>query len=223
MKITVLSGDDFKLNTQLHNDIIHLAQPSYEDASIVLSSALVSYDTAYLAHEDDGKLVSFFLAGHENISVEGQTLPSIHLGWTCSTQETKGSGIAQLVYKQFMSDSLNLQRALGVEFLLWGTTATPIGFHLYHKHFADVEPNYDGSYSPEAEKIAVALRERLGATNDGDHPFVLKGCNKARFSQQELARIEIVNQANSFSLFNDLDIDERAGDRLLVVCRLPSH
>jgi len=219
VKITVLSDDDFLSNTKLHEDIIKLAEPTYEDATVVLTSALSNFDTVYLAYNDAGNLVAFYMAGFEDLIVGDKVVPSIHLGWTCSAQESKGSGAAQLTYERFTRDGLSRQNAKGIEFLLWGTTATPIGLHLYQKHFVEVLPNPDGSYPESSVEIAEALRKRLAAPEASDHPFVLKRCHNARFSQRELRRIETINQESGFSLLENLGIDERQGDRLLVTCR----
>jgi hypothetical protein len=223
VNITVLSGGDFWSNVTLHDEIIRLAGPTYEDASVVLSSALSSYDTVYLAYDDKGELVSFYMAAFEDISIGNRLVPSVHLGWTCSTVEAKGTGSAQLLYERFNRDGKKRQHTKGVQLLLWGTTATPIGFYLYHKHFADVLPHHDGAYPETAVEIAEALRERLKVTKKSEHPFVLKECHKGRFSQQELKRIDLFNQAKEFSLFRHLGIDERQGDRLLVTCRFPQR
>ena len=221
MRITVLSNGDFRHNSQLHRDILELSQPSYEDASVVLAAALSNYDTVYLSRDDDDKLISFFMAGHEDVYIAAQSVPTIHLGWTCAAQETKGLGAARLLYSQFIDDSLKLQKSKGESLLLWGTTATPIGFYLYHKHFVGVQPGYDGTYPGTVIEVAEALRRRLGVISTNANPFVLPGISKARFSQDEIRRIKEISANKAFTLFKDMGIDERNGDRLLVVCRLP--
>ncbi len=223
MNITVSSDDEFRSNSDLHEEIIQLALPTYEDPSAVLIPAVIQFDTAYLGRDDDGKLLSFFMHGYDEIVLSDCVLPAIHLGWTCATQETKGSHMVRALYEQFLVNAVKEQRDLGIEFTLWGTTSTPVGFHLYHKYFADVVPDNQGRYTPGSLEIADALRLRLtGEQVATKHPFLLPGVSKARFSQSEMERIGQIAINHDFSLFEDLGIDERNGDRLLVICRLPS-
>jgi len=221
VNITVLSDDEFRSNSGLHEEIIRLASPTYEDPSALLIPAIIQFDTAYLARDDDGRLLSFFMHGYDEIILADRILPAIHLGWTCATQDTKGSHLVRALYEQFLKDAQAAQDAEGIDFTLWGTTATPVGFHLYHKYFADVAPDVQGNYSSEALEIANALRARLSCEHSETHPFVLSGVSRARFAEQEKERIDQIAQNKNFSLFDELKIDERNGDRLLVICRLP--
>ena len=220
LKISSLSGDNFRLNPELHNDIIRLAEPSYENAEQILSAVVPTYDTIYVARDDNDELLAFFMCGFENIAINDEITPTIHLGWTCAARQSKGSGAAQALYKQFVADSQTIERSTGNRFLLWSTTLTPVGVHLYHKYFADVFPDIDGNYSPETARIAEALRRRLNAPKTDAHPFVLKGTAAARFSEQERMRIKEITANKSFTLFDKLGINERDGDRLLVICKL---
>ena len=223
MKITVVSDDEFRSNNDLHEEILRLASPTYMDPAAVLMPAIIQFDTAYLARDDDGRLLSFFMHGYDEIILADDVLPAIHLGWTCATEETKGSHLVRALYEQFLIDARAVQQEKGIEFTLWGTTATPVGFHLYHKYFADVVPDVQGQYSPGALEIANALRTRLtGNEATTSRPFLLSGVSKARFSQEELDRIALITRNKNFSLFEQLGIDERNGDRLLVICHLPS-
>jgi hypothetical protein len=222
VNVIVLSGDEFRSNGELHEEIIRLASPTYEDPSALLIPAIIQFDTAYLARDDDGRLLSFFMHGYDEIVLSDRVLPAIHLGWTCATQDTKGSHLVRALYEQFLQDARAVQDNQEVDFTLWGTTATPVGFHLYHKYFVDVVPDNQGGYSDEALEIANAIRMRLtGEETVTKHPFLLSGVSKARFSQQELDRVANIGNNKTFTLFDDLGISERNGDRLLVICRLP--
>jgi hypothetical protein len=52
------------------------------------------------------------------------------------------------------------------------------------------------------------------------NPFVLKGVAVGtRYSPAEYGRIMMLTEKHDFRLFKNLGIDEREGDRLLVLCR----
>jgi len=51
---------------------------------------------------------------------------------------------------------------------------------------------------------------------------VMKGAGRARFSDAERDRICRIAADMNFTLFEELGIDDRNGDLLLVICKLPS-
>jgi len=230
MQIQEIRDGAFRENSDLRLEIAQLVQPNYEDPSALLAREFEHCDTMYLARDDDKNLVAFFMTAWETLVFKGEPLPAVYLGWTGADEGARTSGIARRefygqLYGTFMSEAADREKATGRRLLFWGTTATPSGYFALHRSFVELEPRMDGTYSVEGGEIARHLRERMGvADKKGEHhPFVLHGvAADARYSQKEVERIEMICEKKDFCLFKQLGVEERNGDRLLFICRLPT-
>ena len=219
----------FRENEDLRLEILQLVQPSYENPAAVLAREFEHCDTIYLARDDEDNLVAFFMVAWQTMMLKGEAVPAVYLGWTGASERARASGAvkrefyAQL-YGRFMSDAVNLEKKAGRRLLFWGTTATPSGYFALQMAFVEIEPQIDGTYSAEGAEIARHLQRRMGVVNHASesHPFVLHGvATDTRYSAKEVERIELICRNKGFSLFKELGVEERNGDRLLFICRLP--
>lgn len=56
-----------------------------------------------------------------------------------------------------------------------------------------------------------------------ENPFALRSvANDTRYSEEERKRIEKVTAKNNFKFFDNYEIDETRGDRLILICEPPS-
>jgi hypothetical protein len=231
MLISEIRDGAFREDENLRRAILQLVQPSYEDPAGVLAREFEHCDTIYLARDDDDNLVAFFMVAWETLTFKGESLPTVYLGWTGASESARAAkvvwqGFYEQLYGSFMSDALDWEKKSGRRLLFWGTTATPSGYFALQRGFVELEPRIDGTYSAEGAEIARHLQHRMGTTNqEGEsHPFVLHGVAKdTRYSQKETERIEQICRKKGLTLFKELGVEERNGDRLLFICRLPHH
>ena len=204
-------------------EIAELVAPSYVDATAILEREMDHCDLLYHVRGEDGRLVNFFMIARESVQIDGCATPTIFLGLSATSQATKGSGLVWDTYKAFITEACGWERLLSCPLLLRATTATPSAYHALNRLFDDVEPRPDGSYTPEGARIANSLRTLYGLAPVGAHenPFVLRGvASRTRYSPEEEVRIAEICRRNEFDLFDKVGVDERQGDRLLLICRL---
>lgn len=215
---------DWHLDSPINREIADLVAPSYVDATALLDRELAHNDLLYYIRDDDGRLVTFFMIARESVAVDGDLVPAIFLGLSATSQQTKGSGLYRTLFQAFIEDARTWQQALGRPLLLWATTATPSSYHGARMMFDGLEPRPDGSYEAESRSIANALRARygLGPVDPPGNPFVMKGAAEStRYSPDEEARLAEICRKTGFDLFDRIGVDQRRGDRALVICRLP--
>jgi hypothetical protein len=229
MLVSEIRDGAFREDADLRLEVMKLVQPSYEDPAAVLEREFEHCDTIYLARDDEDNLAAFFMVAWETMSFKGEALPTVYLGWTGASELARASRVVwrdfyEQLYGSFISDAINWERESGRRLLFWGTTATPSGYYALQRGFVELEPRIDGKYSAEGAEIARLLRRRMGVTNQESesNPFVLRGvAADTRYSAEEAERIEMICRKKGFTLFKELGVEERDGDRLLFICRLP--
>jgi len=218
-----LERPHWNCDSPINQEIAALVAPSYLDSATLLEREFAHCDLLYYLRDEDGQLVCFLMVARETVSVAGCERPAVFLGLSATSQATKGSGLIWRVYRTFVDEARGWQRILACPLLLWATTATPSAYHAVNRLFDDLQPRPDGTYALDALQIANALRARYGRAPaaPGDHPFVMHAvANHTRYSPCEEARIAALRQAHGFDLFDRLAVDQRNGDRTLLVCRL---
>ena len=219
--IQVVRDGEFRKDAGLVEEIRELVTPSYVDPSALLARELAHCDTLYARRGDDGRLQTFFLTANERIETPLGPIPTVYLGLSAARADLKNTGVVRSVYVRFLDAAAAWEQATGERLLLWYTTATPSAYHASRLLFTGGEPSLNGEFSEEGAKIALALRRRLGVV-DHDHPFVLPEiATNTRYSPAEVARIDRVVTKSGFTLFRRLDIEEKRGDRLLAIARVP--
>jgi len=225
MIIQTIPSGAFRYYAGLKQEIFSLLGPSYEDPTSLLERELAHCDTLYVARDPSGRVMAFFLVAWEPLSVNEEILQSVYLGLSATSQETKGSGIVRNLYARFIFDAISWEKENQRRLLLWATTATPSAYTAAHVICDEVAPRADGSYSPWAREVARVVRQRFGLPDleTGPNPFVLSAvAHKTRYSKAEVERISRIVEKSNFTLFRQLEIDERRGDRLLLICRGPN-
>ena len=109
----------------------------------------------------------------------------------------------------------------GKRLLTWATKATPVTY-FGASFFHNLEPFLDGGYQTTHLVYVDAIRRKLDLPDrsDSSHPYVLRGVAKdTRYSQSEIHKILRFSANKKFDLLNRLEIDERRGDRLLMIGR----
>jgi hypothetical protein len=222
VQITKAPLVDLRSDPVLTAEIRTLLAPSYEDAGPVLARELENNTDAYLLRDASGRLQALFMVGWEKPGrVAGQ--PVVYLGLSACREENKGRGLTIRLYRQFNRDGAAWEAAEGERLLLWATTAHPLIVAVSHRFFEVLAPKTDGSVPDEAAALAEDLRGRLPAEYRTDpHPLILRGvATCTRYSASESARLEAARAQLERDLFREWDVDERRGDRLLLLGRVP--
>jgi hypothetical protein len=205
-------------------EIADLIAHSYVDPTALLEREFEHNDLLYYVRDDEGRLVAFFMVARERLTIDGRSIPAVYLGLSATSRDTKGSGRVRRLYASFIAEARGWQRALDRPLLLWGTTATPSAYHAADLLFDCLEPGRDGACSREGAAAANALRGRYGLGPAHEHPFVLPAVAAGtRYSPDEESRIDSICQQREFDLFARLGVNQRRGDRLLLVCRVPER
>ncbi|MBA4284510.1 MAG: hypothetical protein C0434_03140 [Xanthomonadaceae bacterium] len=224
LDIELIPGEELRLNTWLQTELALIAAPSYDDASAILAREVADCTHLYIGRDTDGQLAGFFMTRRDSLGAE-PGLPLVHVGWSASRHDLKNSGATMALFERCIVDVQAWERQLGRRALLWSTTASPTIYLGVSRFLAHVEPHHDGSYSAEGARLARLLRERLGAPPPAanEHPFAVRGIAAAtRYSTSERQRIARICARKSFSLFDQLDIDESREDRLIFIARTPA-
>lgn len=199
-----------------------LLQPYYVIPQNILNSELNNNSHIYMIKTKD-RIAAFFMVNwNEDLTVDKQKL--VYLGLSCADQKTERKQLASRVYFNFTREAHTYEKEKGTKLLLYGTTATPLILLSLPKIWDEVKPRLDGSYLPIDERIINELKSVKGFTTFSDtHPFVLKKIKPfSNYSVKEEQRMRIIEENLGINTFKKLNIYEKQGDRLLIVCKVPS-
>jgi hypothetical protein len=202
-------------------EMLDLIAPSYVDARPLVERELRINTTGYLFYGNDTRLKAFFLVGHGFPGRVGGEL-AVFLGLSACREEDKSRGLPLRLYRRFITDGLAWQIDHGERLRLWATTAHPLIWSICRR-FWDVElPREDGTFSPEAAELAWELRRQLPERyQHGEHPFICRqSATSTLYSDQQIKRCEAARHKLIHDIFGQFRIDERKGDRLLMLARL---
>ena len=207
-----------------HKRIREIVQPYYTDATQLIARAISHNTHIYLSYYD-GVLVAFFMVAWETLSVNGIDRPALFLGLSSVDPDFRNKKLVSTLYKQSMLDVAEWQTNHSQELIVWFTTATPVVWHSISRIYRIIQPTIDSSYPPELGDVGKAIQQchyphaRLHV-----NPFVLKGVATAtQYAVAERTYLDQTEQKNGPSIFEQLGVDESAGDRLLVLCTLPDE
>jgi hypothetical protein len=202
-------------------EMLGLIAPSYVDAGPLVDRELRVNTTGYLLYGDERRLKAFFLVGYGFPGRVGGEL-AVFLGLSACREEDKNRGLPLRLYRRFITDGLAWETDHGERLRLWATTAHPLIWSICRR-FWDVEwPREDGTFSPDAAELAWELRRQLPERYQrGEHPFICRqSATTTLYSDQEVKRCEAARRKLAHDMFAKFQIDERNGDRLLMLARL---
>jgi hypothetical protein len=199
----------------LRNELFALAKTSYIDPTSVLEREYTNNDTIYLLRNDQNELIAFFMTGLHNF--EGKEIN--YLGLACTNEKYKNSGIILRLLMEFVKNSIS--RCLPK--LCWLTTPSPEIYKLVRRVLDNVNPTETFNFSQESYELAKNICMAKKFHHDYDNPFVLRATARStRYSLKENERTSIHKTNNVKRLFESLMINEKDGDRLIMLCETPS-
>jgi hypothetical protein len=202
--------------------MMDLIAPSYVDARPLLDRELRVNSIGYLLRGEQGRLRAFFLAGYGFPPQVGGEV-AVFLGLSACREDDKNRGLTIYLYRQFNRDAAAWESTYRQRLRLWATTGHPLIWAICRRVW-DVEwPRVDGTYSPEAEQLAWELRRQLpDRYQRGEHPFICRqSATSTLYSDAEVLRCMDARRKLKQDIFGQFQIDERAGDRLLMLARVP--
>ncbi len=206
-------------NHDLIDGMARLVAPSYAPGCSVLTDELLRCDLLYLAADAEGPCAFLFVA-RVRLPVGAERREARYLGLSGARDERS----AAAVLARFSTEAQDEEEARGNRLCLFTTTATPLALRDARAFWADVQPAPDGSFREELLPLADAARAWLGASGCAERPFVLSRLARGiRHSAGERRRILDASHGESAELFRRLEIEEAHGDRLLLLCSLPSR
>jgi hypothetical protein len=200
-----------------------LLAPSYVDPGPLLKRELARNTEIYLALDTPSTIAAFFLVGWD-LSGPSDALATVYLGLSGCREDYKGTGLTIRLYREFIRDAQIWEIRCGHKLVLWATTAHPLVWTIFHRLFCEVTPSLDGGYSLSAAERAVPFRAAVGRAGKLEsHPFVFRELlADTRYSASEQLRCDRARRKLAVDVFQQLDIQEQRGDRLLLLGSVPS-
>ncbi|TLV01330.1 GNAT family N-acetyltransferase [Dyadobacter luticola] len=206
----------FQTDTSLHSQIECILEDSYTDPASLLARAYQNNNEIYLCHDDDGQLCGFYMVGENQIA--GQKI--IYLGLSGVAEGKKGLGIGKMLYRAHYEDLKKRARQTNQDITCWATTAS-IGVYQAMKNIYDsISP--DGRYF-EMEELALvnAIAAYKNFKMSTSFPFLAeRAADGTNYSASEATRLATFTSGRNHNFFEEIDLDEKAGDRLLLVVRV---
>jgi hypothetical protein len=207
-------GDSFKA------ECIELISPYYVDPKTPLAYAIEHEAThVYFSRRVDGRLSGIFFARLPEPTLDIGPMVG-YMGLTANAVTGIDGGFSRHLWKAYLRHSR--EEGSKNPLLTWYRTASPFGLYPCHHLLLNGEPRLDGSYSRKGAATMLRLREIYGLPlEDGEHPFVVRRYASARYSAFEVARSAKFGSSEAARLFVKLGINEKSGDRLLMLGNIP--
>ncbi|MGI4875553.1 MAG: hypothetical protein ACRYFX_30735 [Janthinobacterium lividum] len=213
--------------TNYHNDPALLAEirallaPSYEEVG---HFALKGLDEPvpgmevelYTLRDEAGALAAFCTVGYYQLAGDWYG----YVGLTAVRESKKGKGYGIRLWKQLYTDCRYKEAAAGHRILLYFTTASPLVFEWFATTLCEPAPTTTGQCHElgRQQLRTLAATQYPQATWDAATPYLLRrAAPDVRYSVLEYQRATEMAARHSSSFFTSVALDERNGDRLLVV------
>jgi len=215
---SVFEKHDFSLDKDLIIEMKDILKPSYINPDSLIDRVIQQYDYILFSRNKEGILTSFFTTNFDKIDNE----IICNLGLLAVRDAYKRSDLIFPVVFRQIELLRQKQKEVGKRILCWCTTASTSIFKATHFFYDDCQPRQNGSYDIEGlqtfEKIVKGYKIECNSST----PFVLRQyAHNTQYSQIEKERISkiVLKKKN---LFDNFQINESNGDRLVIVSYPPS-
>jgi hypothetical protein len=224
MTIRSIRCDEDRWNAdQILSLLMPVVEDAYEDAGLLIMKDLAMSTHIYLLEEDvTHELQGFLMVGFGQPATLALTeRRSAYVGLSAVRIGARGSGNCLPLFRAFIRDGRQFEVQDSTRYLVWGTTANKTVWRLFGALFRDVAPSVGVAASKQemqwASEIRQVLRGNRGA--EPNIPFYWPAHKPdIRYSESEWKRILKENETFSF---HHWVIDDRRGDRLLMIGHLP--
>ena len=211
---------NYQSNQQLIKGIMGLIAPSYQEADAHIAKDIERCNELYVMNSKGGAMLAVFMVGYHPI----HEMQCCYLGLSACKEGHKNKGLVKQLYLAFAKDCLQKEREMNQRILCYWTTATPIAYHWFTKHFYDVQPDREGNCSKKAKAILamIATTQYPRASFKTETPFVLRRAAKqVRYSEAEQQRITVAKNELELGVFDEYNLNEEHGDRFLMMGYVP--
>lgn len=220
--VDLVSKDEFLSDRKMVGEFLSIGREVYLDPTFFLDSYLSRWDRVYVRKNSENRLIGMFAVAYDSISCANSDglislRSTFYLGLSIVEPSSRGGTVAGLLYRRAIDDAALAQDPQS-PFIAWATTASSLIFSMFGKLCIGAQPDPTGLFSEESARIAWALRDRYWPHNDSSHPFVLRKCaTNRRYQTAELERQSRSAIAGKPTLLGSLEINQAAGDRLLMI------
>ena len=217
---TIQLRKNFKSDTDLVSRILELTNASYITNTQLIDREIEHNQDIYIVNNEQGELLAFFMINFEKVNGED----TYYLGLSGCRDDLKGKGLGKSLYMKFMEDCREREKQENRKFLLWWTTATPIVYYWFNKYVSAVQPDMNGNYNEEGEKIVhgIIAEKFKGIPVDKQHPFILRSvAENTLYSLSEQQRLIQATENLGMDVFQRFNLREENADRFLMIGYAP--
>ncbi|UJR18701.1 hypothetical protein I4U23_005608 [Adineta vaga] len=218
----------FQPNTKLFDELVHIASPSYQNPFETVLNAVQGSNQLYIIHhiEQNSPILCYSLVQYgKEITLlnHHQKIPVVFYRFVIMNNKYKNTGVIIKLFEYFYHQmQKQKEKQSELPLLFYYTTATPSIIYLTDQIFKNTIPainDYYRKFTDDEWHIVNELRRLrnwpIVMKSSNINPFVIKGIMKARYSTSEQMRIEKIMKKTNYKMFQDLNINEMNGNRLL--------
>lgn len=211
---------NFKSDADLVSRILELTNATYITNTQLIEREIEHNQDIYIVNNEQDELLAFFMINFEKLNGED----TYYLGLSGCRDDLKGKGLGKSLYMKFMEDCRTREKQENRKFLLWWTTATPIVYYWFNKYVSAVQPDMNGNYNEEGEKIVLGIiaEKFKGIPVDKQHPFILRSvAENTLYSLSEQQRLIRATENLGMDVFQRFNLREENADRFLMIGYAP--
>jgi hypothetical protein len=205
------------------NLIFELLSQHYVDPTDLLEREYKKNDRVYLAWAGE-QLAGLFMVGyHEGFPLIPYTT-DIFLGISGTDYRFKGKRIGKLLYLSHLLDAARYEQENNKRVLHWYTTASPLVYRAIEQLYARVTPDGQGAFRSDALPFLALIKDTYHYHGvPGKYPdYVLRSiAHNTRYRPEQGAYLADIYSRYDLPVLQGNAINERAGDRILVLCETP--
>lgn len=211
---------NFKSDADLVSRILELTNATYITNTQLIEREIEHNQDIYIVNNEQDELLAFFMINFEKVNGED----TYYLGLSGCRDDLKGKGLGKSLYLKFMEDCREREKQENRKFLLWWTTATPIVYYWFNKYVSAVQPDMNGNYDEQGEKIVrgIIAEKFKGIPVDKQHPFILRSvAENTLYSLSEQQRLIQATENLGMDVFQRFNLREENADRFLMIGYAP--
>lgn len=211
---------NFKADANLVSRILDITKDTYITNTQLIEREIEHNQDIYILNNEQNELLAFFMINFEKVNDQD----TYYLGLSGCRDDLKGKGLGKSLYIKFMKDCRERERRENRKFLLWWTTATPIVYYWFNKYVSAVQPDINGNYDEQGEKIAhrIITEKFKGIPVDKQHPFILRSvAENTQYSLSEQQRLIQATENLGLDVFQRFNLREENADRFLMIGYAP--
>ena len=217
---TIQLRTNFKSDADLVSRILELTNATYITNTQLIEREIEHNQDIYIVNNEQDELLAFFMINFEKVNGED----TYYLGLSGCRDDLKGKGLGKSLYLKFMEDCREREKQENRKFLLWWTTATPIVYYWFNKYVSAVQPDMNGNYNEQGEKIVrgIIAEKFKGIPVDKQHPFILRSvAENTLYSLNEQQRLIQATENLGMDVFQRFNLREENADRFLMIGYAP--